>query len=144
MTLAVVGNDIYGATTLGIDLNEDGVTANDALDGDSGANDLLNFPVPTAAPETAGTVDLAFDLDVPAGTYRIDVFANPSGTHPSGNGEGEDFIGQASVVHPGGGSSSFVIQVPATAGDVLTTTATEVTGAESYGATSEFSILITA
>ena len=42
---AVLGNRIYGNAGLGIDLNGDGVTANDALDGDGGPNNQLNFPV---------------------------------------------------------------------------------------------------
>lgn len=38
-------NSIYDNTQLGIDLGSDGITANDNGDGDSGPNELFNFPV---------------------------------------------------------------------------------------------------
>ena len=59
--------------------------------GVGGANDLLNFPVISSAIEAAGTVTVDFALDTPAGDYRVEVFTNPSGADPSGNGEGESY-----------------------------------------------------
>ncbi len=42
---AILGNSIFSNGELGIDLGADGVTPNDVGDGDSGANNLQNFPV---------------------------------------------------------------------------------------------------
>ena len=136
---SIVGNHIWDNSALGIDINGDGVTPNDANDSDSGPNDVLNHPAPTGASLTAGTVDLAFDLDAPAGGYRIEVFTNPNGTDPSGSGEAELLAGQASIVHPGGGSASFTVAVPGAAGDELTLSATEIVGATRFRSTSELS-----
>ena len=56
---AILTNNIYANTELGIDLSggvEDGfgVTDNDANDSDAGPNALMNFPVITVASESGG------------------------------------------------------------------------------------------
>ena len=96
---------------MGIDLIANftlGVTPNDAGDGDAGPNDLLNFPLLTAIYPNAGTLTTHFQLDVPAGSYRIEFFKNPSGVDASGFGEGQDFAGTRNVNHPGGGPLFFM------------------------------------
>ncbi|MDH4280294.1 MAG: right-handed parallel beta-helix repeat-containing protein, partial [Acidimicrobiia bacterium] len=137
---AILGNTIYGNTQTGIDLNADGLTPNDAGDGDSGANDLLNFPEIISPLDRS--MQVAFDLDVPAGDYRVELFANPTeGADPSGYGEGETFLAGVTVTHTGSGIERFIMPVGAMVqeNDVLTATATEDLGGGSYGATSEFS-----
>ncbi|MFN3255495.1 MAG: LamG-like jellyroll fold domain-containing protein [Ilumatobacter sp.] len=141
--IAVLGNSIHSNAALGIDLLGDGVTPNDANDVDGGVNDLLNFPVITSASESGGTVTVDVDLDVPAGTYRIEAFTNPSGTDPSGYGEGEVVVGSATVVHTGGGTESFVVTYGGGWGDRVTLTATEEFGGGAFGSTSEFSAAVT-
>ena len=47
---AIRGNSIFQNGLLGIDIGGAGVTANDAGDGDSGANNLQNFPVLNVVP----------------------------------------------------------------------------------------------
>ena len=126
--------DLAGGTE-----NAAGVTANDAGDGDSGVNDLLNFPVITAAGGTAGTVTVDFDLDAPAGDYRIEVFTNPSGADPSGNGEGEVYRTGATITHTGSGTEAFQITYTGAEDDTVTLTATEDLGGGTYAATSELS-----
>ncbi len=142
-TMSVLGNTITGNGGIGLDLDDDGVTANDVGDGDSGANDLLNHPVLTAP--VSGETILDIDLDVPAGDYRIEVLTNPTwGADPSGFGEGESLVAAQTVTHTGSGPEPFVVAIPAVfAGDVLSATATEDLGGGSYGATSEFSASVT-
>ena len=122
---------------LGIDLNADGVTANDAGDIDTGPNGLQNFPELTGA-TTTGTRPQPGEQTVVQGTMDaagpVTVRLYESGScDPSGHGEGSIFLGEGAV----GGSGPFTITLPSVgenAGDVVTATATD-----SNGNTSEFS-----
>ncbi|HYN41897.1 MAG TPA: right-handed parallel beta-helix repeat-containing protein, partial [Thermoanaerobaculia bacterium] len=135
-------NSTFGNSGLGIDLLGDGVTSNDPLDADTGPNDLLNFPTITSVLAAGGNLTVVFGLDVPAGSYRIEFFKNPSGADASGYGEGEVFASSRNITHPGGGTVSFFHSFAGNTGDVITATTTACTdGAScaSFGSTSEFS-----
>ncbi len=145
---AILANRIFGNGLIGIDLDEDGVTLNDAGDGDAGSNDRLNFPVIGSA-HTNGTTQLtyAFTLDVPAAAngYRIDFFANTA-AHSSGHGEGERFLGSVDVAHAGGSLNfSGVLNTlePVALNTPVTATASRRT-ASGWDITSEFSAVATA
>ncbi|MEM9893128.1 MAG: right-handed parallel beta-helix repeat-containing protein [Actinomycetota bacterium] len=142
-TAAVLGNAISANDALGIDLDSDGVTANDDGDADTGPNDLLNFPVIDSATIDGGTVTIGFSLDAPAGDYRIEFFANPAGADGSGHGEGGSLVHTALGTHTGSGVASFTTTYAGSFGQVLTATATEDLGGGSHGATSEFSAAAT-
>ena len=85
-----------------------------------------------------------FDFDVPAGDYRIEFFTNPSGADPSDNGEGEIYQSALTVTHTGSGLESFSHSFAGSAGDIITSTATEESAGPVYGSTSEFSAAFTA
>ncbi len=139
---AILSNEIYSNGTLGIDLGENAVTPNDPGDADSGPNALLNFPDITAATVSGGSVSVSFQLDVPAGSYRIEFFTNPSGTDTSDHGEGQVFAGERNVAHPGGGAVAFTHVIAGASGDRITATATFCTDGATcaaFGSTSEFS-----
>ncbi|MEZ5225085.1 MAG: right-handed parallel beta-helix repeat-containing protein, partial [Acidimicrobiales bacterium] len=138
-----LGNSIHSNTALGWDLNGDGHTPNDADDLDAGPNEQLNHPEITSATESGGTVTVDFDLDVPAGTYRVEAFTNPSGADPSTYGEGEVFESGTSIVHTGSGAESFQIIYTGSAGDIVSLAATEELAGPSYDSTSEFSAVAT-
>ncbi len=116
------------------------MTANDPGDGDSGPNGLLNFPVITSATETGGIVTLLGTFDVPAGWYRFEFFTNTV-ADPSGNGEGETFVGSTPLAHTGSGDEPWGAAFPGLAGDIVTATLTECTdaGCTDFDSTSEFS-----
>lgn len=143
---SVLGNSIGGNGALGVDLSAvttgpDGVTANDAGagDGDAGANGLQNFPVITSAVASGGTVTVGYDLDVAAGTYRVELFTTTA-PDPSGYGEGDTFVQAATIIHPGGGSQSFQASFTGSAAGVwVTATATALPTPGDFQATSELS-----
>ena len=137
----MISNSIFSNGGLGIDLAVDGVTANDLGDGDTGPNGLLNFPVITSAVESGGTVTVDFDLDVPAGDYRVEIFTNTA-ADPTGYGEGEAFVAFYDVVGHPGGSAPYSTSFSGSGGDILTATTTEDLGA-SFSSTSEFSAAYT-
>ena len=135
----VLGNRFYANASLGINLGTDSVTANDAGDADVGANNLQNFPVISSATLSGGALHLVGTLDTNTGLanpgFRIEAFLN-SACDPSGNGEGEFFVGASSVSVDGSGHAAFTLDLPTSAtGTVATATAT----AAGTGDTSEFS-----
>jgi hypothetical protein len=135
----IVRNSIYENVSLDIDLNDDGISANDANDADVGANDILNYPNITRVRNSGGTLTVDYTLDVPAGDYRIEFFKNPGGAHGSGNGGGESFASTDTITHGGTGLEVFSHSFPGGSGDIITATATEEFAGPTYGSTSEFS-----
>ncbi len=137
-------NAIFSNGGLGIDLAEDGVTANDAVDGDNGANELKNFPVLTSAmTDGAGSATFAgsYHSLATVRTYRIEFFASAT-ADPSGHGEGERYLGFTNVATNGSGNAIIAVTL-ATAlavGEFVTATATDTTAQE----TSEFSAVVQA
>jgi Bacterial Ig domain/RTX calcium-binding nonapeptide repeat (4 copies) len=135
----IQGNSIHSNVGLGIDLALDpnganGVTPNDLGDADTGPNNLQNFPVlssvvPGASTQIAGTLN-----STPNTTFTLDFYASAA-ADPSGYGEGERYLGSATVTTDGSGNASFSVTLAATTvGEVVTATATDP-----GGNTSEFS-----
>ncbi|WP_290661605.1 DUF4347 domain-containing protein, partial [Aquabacterium sp.] len=104
--IAVVGgiydlfyrNSIYSNTGLGIDLNNDGVTANDYNDGDGGANYLNNFPVITSVVTNGASTVISGSIEgyPQAQPIYIEFFSSTS-KDASGYGEGKTYLGFAQV-----------------------------------------------
>jgi hypothetical protein len=130
---SMLSNSIFSNGGLGIDLNDDGPTANDAGDTDTGANGLQNKPDLLSAKTVSGKTTIKGTLNSrPGTTYTVQFFSNPADTE-----EGRTFIGQKTglaVDASGKGSFSFSSSKVAV-GQTITATATN----ESTGDTSEFS-----
>jgi Domain of unknown function (DUF4347)/Cadherin-like/Right handed beta helix region/Cadherin domain/SdrD B-like domain len=140
---AILGNLIYANAGLGIDLNADGVSANDSLpDADVGPNDLQNFPVLTLAVSTAGNTTITGYLNGAANTnYRIEFFSAVQ-AHASGHGQGQTYLGFTNVVTNASGSANFsglLAGVNLSVNTAVSATATVDFGLGSYSSTSEFS-----
>ncbi len=141
---ALLSNSIFGNGTissLGINIADDVVTANDDCDPDSGPNDLQNYPVLTSATsDGATTTNITGTLNSGGdSTYTIEFFANNT-CHPSGFGDGQTFIGSTSATTNASCIAPINVTFPAgvTPGQVITATATN--GSNS---TSEFSQCVT-
>ncbi|MBI4467706.1 MAG: choice-of-anchor D domain-containing protein, partial [Acidobacteria bacterium] len=98
---------------LGIDLSDDGRTANDAGDGDTGANNLQNFPVITSVGElirldlSRATVVEGRLNSTPNTDFTLQFFANSGCPPGDGDFEGKAFIGSSSVRTDDMGDASF-------------------------------------
>jgi hypothetical protein len=132
-------NSISGNTALGIDLGGNGVTANDAGDGDAGPNDLQNFPVLTSASTDGVTTTVTGSLNSTAATTFVVDFYNSPSCDPS-NGEGATWIGWATYTTDASGNMGFThtVGVPLSSGTVVTALATSP-----GNSTSEFSACVT-
>jgi hypothetical protein len=135
---AIRANSIHSngsvSSHLGIDLGANGVTANDAGDGDGGPNTLQNFPVLTYASSFGGVTGIGFSLNSSASqTFTIDFYRSAS-CDASGNGEGQNYIGSTTSDTGPDGNTSASVSFPIMTSEAITATATN-----SGGNTSEFS-----
>ena len=136
------GNSIFSNTSLGIDLSTnlfpspgDGVTINDPSDNDSGPNDLQNYPVLRSAVSNGSTQVTGFLQSTPSSDFVLDFYENLV-ADPSGNGEGQIFLGSTTVTTDMSGAVDFDVSgLPGvSATSFITATATNAAGS-----TSEFS-----
>jgi titin len=137
--------------SLGIDLANDGVTANTAGGPHSGANGFQNFPVLNLAHVAGATLIVSGTLNGQPNTlFRVEFFASAQ-ADPSGHGQGEDFLGYAVVSTDLSGNGSFAVALPfaGAPGLVISATATRLQGTNTgnnltFGDTSEFSANVVA
>ncbi len=126
---AIRGNSIFSNGALGIDLNNDGVTANHTgfL---AGPNDFQNYPVITNVFGYAGsTIVLGKFYSLTSRTYFIDVYRGFT-ADPSGYGQGRFYAGTVSVTTDGSGNANFSLTNSSGnyAGQYFTATATSAGG----------------
>ncbi|MCA9983212.1 MAG: CSLREA domain-containing protein, partial [Anaerolineales bacterium] len=123
-------NQIADNGGLGIDLNNDGVTANDPDDLDSGANDNLNFPVLTGAYYRGGATTISGALNTISNTMvTVDLYGVAS-CDGSAHGEGDRPLGLLTTTTDAAGNASFNLTVAETvpAGQFVVATTTDAAG----------------
>jgi CSLREA domain-containing protein len=130
---SILRNSIFSNEGLGINLDDDGATANDTDDGDTGPNNLQNKPNLTSAENAGGETTVKGSVNsVPNRTFRIRFFSNPEGN------EGKKYIGARNVATDADGdtgSFTFKPENKVGANQRITATATRLLA----GDTSEFS-----
>ncbi len=107
----ILMNSIFENVGLGIDLNNDGVTANDDKDPDPGANLLQNYAVITSITNSGGWLYVQGYLNSrPSHLYHLEFFANQE-CDPTGYGEGEFFASDMDdLLTDGNGDAWFTNQ----------------------------------
>lgn len=133
--VAMRGNDIFQNLGLGIDLDGDGVTPNQPLNGIASANNAQGFPVIESAVAAPTVIGVAVTLHSTANSqFSIDISHDPQ-CDLSGYGEGL-FLAGITVTTNASGVASFheIVDVSIAPGQFITATATDPAGN-----TSEFS-----
>lgn len=127
----IMNNPIFANAVLPIDLGGDGVTPNDLLDADTGANNLQNYPVITTATIGSTRVIGTFN-STPNSVFRLEFFNSPTALDG-----GKTFIGaidNATTDALGNFVFDTTFAFDSPAGSFITATATDASGN-----TSEFS-----
>ena len=141
----ILVNSIHSNGGLGIDLTAGGgsfgPTPNDVGDGDTGGNNLQNFPVLTGAISVSGNTEITgWFNSTPNSDFTFRFYASAA-CDPSGFGEGDTFVGQLGLgTDPSGDIEAFTadLAVGLALGTQITATATDAAGN-----TSEFSACVT-
>ncbi len=136
------GNSIFANGEQGIDLAPDhmsdrGISLNDPGDSDVGPNTYQNFPVLTLAESTGSGMHVRGTLNSgPDTAFHLDFYASMA-CGPAGHGQGQRYLGTASVTTDAKGDVVFDLALSArvNVGEILTATATSTAA----GNTSEFS-----
>lgn len=128
---AIIGNSLSSNASPNIDLGNDGSTSNDTNDSDTGPNDLLNYPVWGLFDDDSGNTEVTYDLDVPAGSYRVETFSD----------NGKTLVDTQNITHTGSGSEEFSNTITGNGYSALRMTVTEIDAGEAsgFGSTSEYS-----
>lgn len=127
---AIFNNGVADPSFLGLDLGYDGVTLNDAGDGDTGPNLRQNHPELLSASAAPGNLMIEGTLDsTPNTTFAVDFYAN-AGCDPTGYGEGQVYLGSTEIATGAGGLAYLLVNLDTTVppGQFLTATATDPAG----------------
>lgn len=107
---AVLGNQIFH-NGYGIDIDPTGINENDALDADTGPNNLQNAPVLTYVNIGSGDTHIQGTLETTANTTcRIEFFAN-DGLDANGLGQVQEFIGSKSLTTDANGQADIDVHL---------------------------------
>lgn len=125
---AILGNEIFLNQEMAIDLGNDGPTANDEGDADTGPNGLQNYPVEVSGNKQAATNMVVGEIrSMPSSTYRIEFFEDILYPEETEHLQAAFLIGSIEVETDASGVGSFTFPYEG-ASDFVTATATDVSG----------------
>ena len=127
------GNRIYANTARGIDLGngQDNPHANDPGDGDTGSNNLQNYPIVTSVDYGAATTVHAFLNSAASTIFDVDFYAGSAcDPRPADSPQGEEYVGSTQATTDGSGNAAidFTLPVVLAAGQPVTAIATDPAG----------------
>jgi parallel beta-helix repeat protein len=127
--ISILSNSIYSNSGIGIDLGNDGATANDGAKTSGQPNLLMDTPVFTSASLSGGTLTLAGYVGSAANqstfaSARVEVFTSDNS---SSNGQGRTYLGYLTADASGNFSGSIAVS-GVTSSDTITATATDGSG----------------
>ncbi len=136
---AIRANPIFFNQGPGIDNDGDGVTKNDAGDGDTGPNQLQNFPFISSVDYGATSVTVHGILkSSPNTTFDLDIFESPSCTpRPRQLLQSAYYLGSVQVTTDGAGDA--VLDITVNDANAPTQPPISLTATDPNGNTSEFS-----
>ena len=127
---AILQNAIYGNTSLGIDLQNNGVTNNNGSKNAGRANFEMDFPIFTNAKLAGTALDVSGYVgsapnDADFASARVEIFK--SDVDPTGYGEGQTYLGYLTADVSGNFSGTLTVS-GLVVGDRITGTATDASG----------------
>ena len=132
---AILSNLIYDNVNIGIDLNFDGVTLNDAIDADGGANQTQNFPILVVASRLGSGTAVRGTLNAAASTdFTVQFFSTPT-CDIALHGEGHALLETISVTTNALGAATLDRTIPAS---LSIGTSISAIATDSQGNSSEF------
>ena len=141
--IAISKNIIRNSTGLPIDLYNgvasDGVTANDAKDVDTGANNLQNYPVLATANGNGVTAATPYTFNSEPNQNFVLEFFRAASCNASGHGGAEVYLGTVNVTTDASGNAAGT----ASFASALTTGFISATATHAVNGTSEFSTCVT-
>ena len=128
---AIRGNRIFSNHGLGIALGTGAPIPNDSADGDTGPNQLQNFPIILSSTTGASTHITGKFKGAPSTTFQMDFFANAACSNfPREFLEGETYLGFSPVTTNASGNATIDVTLPVAtgAGARISATATDPAG----------------
>ena len=117
---AILTNEIYANSGLGINLGDEGVVVLNDSSGHTGPNLFQDFPVITSAVTTGGMTTLDGTItETPDTTYLLQFFSNPA-ADPSGYGQGQTYLTSEDVMTDSMGVGTFSVPAPSEIAPVIT------------------------
>ena len=125
----ISSNAMAQNTSIGIDLANNGITANDATDSDTGPNNLQNFPVINSATISGGTsLDFKLTIDSSGSSPSLGLKFELFKADTSSPEQGLTFLGTTACLGPTFSNSAFNMTVAGvSAGNKIVVTATSFT-----------------